>query len=582
MQLEHFSDGITITNGVLKFWARLTDVVDIKDNATLKLNGTPLDIDFRYKGYTDTCSADQPYIITSTKEAYVSYEKKVIDGENHTLELYTEDIYGFGRTWIWTFNVQSPPTISNVAPVKYGVKQVQPVISATLWENDHLSSIVMKLNGVDVNYQYDPNTDKITYIPSEPLVDESNYTVSLTATDGIGLTASSTWKFTVNSYPDMYDGNVTSCQSCHANQSSREPYEAIHPEYLFLGHESRCDNCHRYITVPDPCSSCHYAGQVIPDPFPPHNEYPAAKYSPKGYSTTDPLRVTTNREVWDCVICHQPGAGTKVNNHDIPQLHVVPLTQDSESCTECHARSLTREHARDGRVDEAGNAINCNTCHMSTDSAVKAAITAKDKSCSACHGFADHESVHVSNLDSNCQTCHAGALTQEHLNNPTTNPDKNYTCDTCHAGTADKTVKRTIAANNRNCAGCHTQGHNMLFVDKVPVDIPLYSEFAWTTPIEASIFAGEAVSPAGYEAGQVVISNRRQDVTADDLWTYYNQQLTANGWQLKSGAPQPSATVITAEFEKQERYTTIKLYNTALSDGAGSEAYGYRVEIWYK
>ncbi len=588
--LQYFSGGMTITNGVLKFNARLNDSVDIKDNVTLKLNGTPLDIDFRFKGYTDTCT-DQ-YIIVSRKEAYVSYEKKVVDGENLALELYAENKYGFNRKWTWTFNVLAVPTISNVTPMKYGVTEFQPAISAVVSDNDHIESIVMKLNGVDVAYQYDPNTGKLTYIPAEPLPNETNYTVSVTAVDGIGLTTDKTWKFTVNTYPDMYDGNVTSCQACHENQSNRPPYEAIHPEFLFQGHESSCDNCHIYITIPDVCSGCHYPGQVLPEPFPPHNEYPDTKYSPKGYSATEPLRVTTNREEWDCIICHQPGAGTKtgptwgnnrlLNNHDIPQLHVAPLTPDSESCTECHARSLTREHARDGRVDEEGNAINCNTCHKSTEPLIQGAITAKDLSCAACHESADHESLHVTGIDSYCGECHIGSLTSEHMNNEVTTGSSDYGCETCHVN-SKKEVVRAIETNRRNCTTCHTQGHNVYFADDVPEDILLHESFNWTTVMEAEIFAGEPGVPAEYLGGQVVMSDRRSDLTPENVRNLYNDFLTTNSWESAAYTLMADNRGFAEEYKKGSRAVLIYFYNTSGRTGEGNPVpAGYRLEIWYR
>ena len=50
------------------------------------------------------------------------------------------------------------------------------------------------------------------------------------------------------------------------------------------------------------------------------------------------------------------------------------------------------------------------------------------------------------------------------------------------------------------------------------------------------------------------LSNRRADVTVDQIWSFYNQQLTAQGWTVKSGAPGTGQPVTS----------------------------GYRIEIWYK
>ena len=99
--------------------------------------------------------------------------------------------------------------------------------------------------------------------------------------------------------------------------------------------------------------------------------------------------------------------------------------------------------------------------------------------------------------------------------------------------------------------------------------------------MEAAIFTGEPSIPVGYEDGQVVISNRRSDVSPDGLWAFYNDGLTAQGWTLKSGAPASGAAAFSAEFEKEGRFTAVKCFDTANRDGTGSNI-GYRVEVWYK
>ena len=104
--------------------------------------------------------------------------------------------------------------------------------------------------------------------------------------------------------------------------------------------------------------------------------------------------------------------------------------------------------------------------------------------------------------------------------------------------------------------------------------------------MEASLFQGEPTTPTGYESGQVVISNRRSDVTVDQVWKYYNElaetKMAAKGWTLKSGSVVPGATIFVAEYEKEGRYVIIKCYKSALSDGSGPSGSACRIEIWYK
>jgi len=116
--------------------------------------------------------------------------------------------------------------------------------------------------------------------------------------------------------------------------------------------------------------------------------------------------------------------------------------------------------------------------------------------------------------------------------------------------------------------------------DIVPADIPLYPGFRWSTLMEASIFTGDSSIPSGYDLGQVLISNWLTNVTADEVWNYYNNQtnklMTTLGWTLTSVAPAQGAASFTAEYKKGSRYVTIKCYN------AGSQGAGYRLEMWYK
>lgn len=289
-----------------------------------------------------------------------------------------------------------------------------------------------------------------------------------------------------------------------------------------------------------------------------------------------------------CVICHQPGSGVRdsaklpLNNHDIPEIH--KYTDEDSTCNQCHAKSLTKEHARPGRADQNGNAITCGTCHQSTNPLVVSAIANHKRNCDACHQAADHEAVHkLNDFDAKCQSCHNYTLTTEHLSNVTT-AGKNFSCATCHKNT-NKEVKNTIAGSTVTCAGCHKTGHNMAMEAIVPADIPQYPGFKWSTPMAVSIFQGETTTTAGYETGQVVISNRLSSATVEQVWNFYNEQadtkMTAKGWILKSGALAPGAVRFSAEYEKAGRLVTIRSYKSALSDGSGPLS-STKIEIWYK
>jgi hypothetical protein len=135
--------------------------------------------------------------------------------------------------------------------------------------------------------------------------------------------------------------------------------------------------------------------------------------------------------------------------------------------------------------------------------------------------------------------------------------------------------------NNVTCGACHKLGHNIPLDTSVPSDISLHNGFTWTTPVEGAIFAGKITTPAGYETGQVVLSNR-QNINVSDIWNYYNSELTTKQWVLQSGAPVDGANYFAAEFVKGSRKLMVRYFNTALGDGTGAISSGYRIEIWYK
>jgi hypothetical protein len=460
--LYDFKEGVTITDGKLKIRASLKDLVDIKDNVSLSLDGFPLNIDFNYEGVTDYYG---DYIITSKKVAYISYEGVVPNG-NHLLSLYSEDKLGNKITRNWNFTVSAEPIISNESPLKYGVDQLKPTISAVVKSpNGSVSpeAIVLKLNGETVNFNYDATTGLVSFTPAENLKNESYHTVNLTVMDQTGLSKMREWKFYTNTYPDMKDSNYTSCISCHPANSfegSNGPLEDIHSKKLsFEGNHSwnNCQNCHNFITYPAECSQCH-ADFDNDTPYAPHGSTSSIKYKPTNYNHYFPIRVAENREMVDCVICHQPGVEIMgyegyiaiptrtLISHDIPELHKNP----DESCIKCHAQSLTHEHAREGRIDNDGNIITCNTCHQSTIPEVVQAINNKDTSCSACHGEASHDELHIfDTMSENCTGCHSNTLTIEHTN-------KDVNCAACH-NSEDPIVVKAIENKDKSCETCHTK-----------------------------------------------------------------------------------------------------------------------------
>jgi len=570
-------DGYTITNGTLAFRGYIDDVVPIT-SVKATVDGAPLTIE-------STTTSDLKHI-------NYNYTGVITNGQ-HTLVVTATNQVGVSKSQTRTVNVNTQLVFSNMTPFLYGVTDLTPLISV-----DYKSlngpivpqSVKLTVDGVEVN-NIQATAGKVTY-QSGQLSDESYHTVNVTIKDNSGLSSTATWKFYTNgnNYPDMADSNVSNCTTCHAGYTGL----ASHPLQLVdnqsHNYES-CVNCHSFISQPADCQACHSLS---------HGTSTAISYNATNNDPTFPLRIKTNREMVDCVICHQPGANVKghysypdprytlvaatkpVDGHDIPELHKNTDT----SCNKCHAQSLTKEHARPGSVDKDGNAITCNTCHKSTNPDVVKAIANKITKCDACHVNANHDQLHVwDGFDANCVTCHANTLTTEHLSNVKTGGGVQNDCATCHESD-NKAVKRTIASKNLSCTGCHSAAHGLQLVDSFPTDIPKYPGYQWSSPNEASLFLGESTTPANYDSGQVIISNRSAEITVDQVWKYYNEQtdtrMSVQGWVLKSGSFTSGANNFVAEYEKEGRFVTIKCYNSVLSDGTGLPPSGSKIEVWYK
>ncbi|MBY0146352.1 hypothetical protein [Neobacillus niacini] len=413
--LNYFKDGMTLTDGPLKLSIGLKDLVDIKDNVSLKLDGEPLAIDFKYPGEIDYYG---DYVITSRKTATLTYGGMVPNG-SHTLELYTEDIFGNQLTRTWNFTAAVKPKISDVSPLKHGLSDLKPTISAVVTSPNGMinaDSIVVKVDNEAVDFDFDQSKGLVSYKPTKDLKNESYHTVTITVADQSGISLDREWKFYSNTYKEMDDSSAEACTSCHDDSSfegSNGVLEDVHKEKLsFNGTHSknRCENCHNYITVEAGCSQCHDDPEGEQYAHAPHGSTPTIHYQAKNVNPNFPVRVVENRSMNDCIICHQPGSGVKgyqgyltiptrtLNNHDIPELH-----KTEDTCTQCHAKSLTSEHAREDRTDKNNEEMSCKTCHESTDSVVTKAISDGNTSCSSCHKQL-HNGVH-----SDCKKCHTNS-----------------------------------------------------------------------------------------------------------------------------------------------------------------------------
>jgi hypothetical protein len=118
----------------------------------------------------------------------------------------------------------------------------------------------------------------------------------------------------------------------------------------------------------------------------------------------------------------------------------------------------------------------------------------------------------------------------------------------------------------------------MSFSEPRPSDIPLYSGFRWSVPLDAALWAGESWMPDELSAGKILISSRRTDVTGGEVSDFYSAQMSANGWTLVSA----DSAVGSMTFTKDTRKAVIWVYGRETPSASSPPATGYRIEILYK
>lgn len=474
---------------------------------------------------------------------------------------------GTGRTFsrTWSFTVAAPPKVMQPQPANGSSVATQaPTISAMIEDNGTIASMEMLVDGARVPAIYDATTKVLSYTPIEALANDRVHSVHVEATDAGGLKGSADWSFTVQVYADMPVSSV--CEDCHDPQT--------HPM-------NNCDRCHTVVPIGhglpyQPVSSCRQCHGIVshgPKVIIPGVTWGGGDVPQPGYTG-----------YWGnyCTYCHQAKYPT-IPRHPDDNASFHNTSMDMSSCAPCHVKSLTREHFR--YKDAAGAALTCAACHgASAPTKVKTAIAAKNTSCDACHDFASgaaHEALHApAGLDARCTSCHKDSLTQEHMNNPATQ-SRALTCATCH-NSSDGQVRWAIFSADKKCSACHRAGHNLAMIPGA-TGVPLYDGFLWSPPIDTAIFAGESWVPAEFAAGgKVVVSNRRSDVTGDQVWTYYRGALTAAGWTVATAPPAPGSDLYSVTFKKGAHVALLWYYGGETHASGPVVSTGHRIEVLYK
>lgn len=325
------------------------------------------------------------------------------------------------------FTVAVKPTASMLAPIDGScADSTTPTISAVIYDNSTVApAMTLRLDGAVVPHTYNATTKTISYQVPEPLGDEAPHAVSLHLRDAAGHETTTEWSFTVQSGSPMAHWDARpNCKDCHGDGMPH------HPDAFFRRLSYTCVTCHydghnaaARLRIPRCNHPEHRARSTDPDHL--HGDVPGA---PTWANHCGDLCHGDTHSVCadNCRLCHSMvssrGSSTPGKPLETPT-HTT--TQDMTTCVKCHKSELRYEHAE--RTGSNGQAIDCNSCHGSTDPLVQAAMAEGDMSCSACHPNANHLELHDSSFrQSECSGCHDRNLVTEHVTR------KGLTCETCH------------------------------------------------------------------------------------------------------------------------------------------------------
>jgi len=359
-----------------------------KESLIFKINGKIYPAYIRYDGYwyIDEAAESHYWVETDAAVAFIEYYATNLPDGLNTVEITITDEAGNAATSKWTINIQQPPVIKNIMPLAESrLKTLSPVISLNAYDNGSIdrTRIYFSIDGIRITPQFNAATGLISYLPQN-LGNEDYHQVNVTVYDTAGSSRSVSWRFYTYTWttemPVPTDSNK--CASCHAG------FPNIHPV-------SSCSGCHNTY-VPD-CMNCHLSSGVSWPEMGNHG----------GSYVTNGFRIYHSNSVIYCNTCHNANkySETVIPRHNDPFTVATRHKSPTAGCDKCHATTLTREHVM--RKDSGGNALTCETCHLSNDISVKSAITNKDARCNACHP-ANAQDYHHSQTDStvSCITCH--------------------------------------------------------------------------------------------------------------------------------------------------------------------------------
>jgi len=247
----------------------------------------------------------------------------------------------------------------------------------------------------------------------------------------------------------------TDCNSCHINpvRHTTANLDTRHTSTYIPNPQLDCRQCHSNLL------STEHAGRQS-------KTNPGQTINCDSCHTSADAAVRnaiTNRQT-NCDACHTVHPNDAAA-HTNPAFTALVKDPDMD-CALCHTNVISAEHT--ARKDAAGLNYTCGTCHNSTRTEVKTAISNKNKNCEACHidpatqqptvhtksGPPLHDTTYMPDPEVNCRQCHVDNLKNGHVGRINTATNLAMDCATCHKSNIPA-VAQAITAKNTGCTACH-------------------------------------------------------------------------------------------------------------------------------
>lgn len=328
-----------------------------------------------------------------------------------------------------------------------------------------------------------------------------------------------------------------------------------------------CLRCHDTSIHPvNNCNACHDLAYAEPA------GYPLGGHG--GLNVSDANKLKSTAPVGNCQVCHTytVSAWDMCGNcHPSQYGSMFPPAQLVPNPNAPWREGYSHDVSRVNNYVGQDNTYNCEMCHVQNwwSNIPQHNLTVFGSAYS-----------HQNKIDSKCTGCHLDSLTTEHAQPGRSDlAEQPITCFTCHENKSPN-IKQVISNHDSSCAACHATVHNKNAAPSPSADILLYPGLQWSSPMMMTIWQGEPWVENYVYGFRTIVSNRSH-LSADNVWVFYRDGLTARGWILQSAESAAGAASFKTVFAKGTNKIIVWFYSSEERQRPGILPAGPRIEIIY-